>query len=481
MKRVKLIILAFMATLTALLGSRVLAESYTISVNGDSTGHTYEAYQIFKGDLSGDTLSNIQWGSGVNSFEYNGSNVAATIADGLNDSNAADFATKAAANLTVPSGEGSSSITVAAAGYYLIKDKDNSQDGKNSAYTSFVLKVVKNTDFTPKSDKPTVLKKVKDINDSTDTEKSNWQDSADYDINDDVPFQLTATLPSNYDSYKEYYLNLKDTLSTGLTYNKDAKVYVVNGENKTDVTSSFTISNDGSSYKINNLKSVTTAAITKTSKIVVEYTAKLNENAVLGSTGNPNEVSLEYSNNPNFDGNGENSPKGETPKDKVIVFTYQAVINKLNESKAPLSGAEFTLYKKIADGSQKEISAVKDSTGTKFSFKGLDDGTYVLKETKTPSGYNTIDDITFSIVSDHSKEADEPQLISLSGEKLSGTVTFKSDNEAGSLTADVINKKGSILPSTGSVGTKMFYIIGSAIVVLACMFIFFGKRKEVKK
>ncbi|VUW93826.1 Uncharacterised protein [Streptococcus pasteurianus] len=102
---------------------------------------------------------------------------------------------------------------------------------------------------------PTVEKNLKDINDTT-GETTGWQDSADYDINDSVPFQLTATLPDNLASYDEYYLELSDTLSTGLTYNKDAKVYLVNGTKKTDITSSFTIAAYSSSFKINNLKSL---------------------------------------------------------------------------------------------------------------------------------------------------------------------------------------------------------------------------------
>ena len=102
---------------------------------------------------------------------------------------------------------------------------------------------------------PTVEKNLKDINDTT-GETTGWQDSADYDINDSVPFQLTATLPDNLASYDEYYLELSDTLSTGFTYNKDAKVYLVNGTEKTDITSSFTIAADSSSFKINNLKSL---------------------------------------------------------------------------------------------------------------------------------------------------------------------------------------------------------------------------------
>ena len=162
---------------------------------------------------------------------------------------------------------------------------------------------------------------------------------------------MTATLPSNYASYKEYYLSFVDTLSAGLKYDKNAKVYVVNGSQEQEVTKKFTIDENGASYKINNLKSITSddagqpVSITNSSKIVVRYTATLTTEAKIGAEGNPNTVHLEYSNNPNYTGNGENSPKGETPKDTVIVFTYKTVVNKVDQNKQPLAGAEFKLFK----------------------------------------------------------------------------------------------------------------------------------------
>ena len=235
-------------------------------------------------------------------------------------------------------------MTSLAAGYYLVQ---NASVGNNEAHTNYILQVVKDVTVEPKTSVPTVEKKLKDTNDTT-GETTGWQDSADYDINDSVPFQLTATLPDNLASYDEYYLELSDTLSTGLTYNKDAKVYLVNGTEKTDITSSFTIAADGSSFKINNLKSLN--GVTSSTKVVVEYTATLNPNAVIGSAGNPNTVKLIYSNNPNYTGSGETSPTGETPKDKVIVFTYKVVVNKVDQSGNALAGAGFTLYKKDASG-----------------------------------------------------------------------------------------------------------------------------------
>lgn len=495
MKKFKLLLAAFVATLFAFVGGNAFA--YTITINNVSKGHTYEAYQIFKGDLYKEngaktpTLSNIDWGNDVNAFTYDGESDAAKIAEKLSgqafDSETAkDFAKEASKHLAtaVTSKESTSDtveLTVKGPGYYLVKDKDGSQNSENGTYTRFMMQVVGNATANVKNGVPSVQKKVKE------NSNSEWQDAADYDFDDDVPFQLTATLPSNFDDYSEYYLEFSDTLSAGLTYNKDAKVFLVNGENKTVITSSFTIAEDGSSFKINNLKSI--SGVTASSKIVVEYTAKLGSNAVIGSEGNPNTVKLVYSNNPNYEGKGEESPKGNTPEENVKVFTYQTIINKVKEIKkdgtietAPLPGAEFTLYKKLNNGSTKKVDVVKNTEGTSFTFKGLDAGDYILEETKTPDGYNTIEEcrnggkgIEFSIVSDVKKGA-------LKSLEVTGTDRkFTSDLSDGSLKADIVNRKGSLLPSTGGMGTTILYVIGSILVLVAAVLLITKKRMDAAK
>jgi Predicted outer membrane protein len=488
MKKLRFILATFVAVFLAFTGSKALADTYTITINGDTTGHTYEAYQIFKGDLSGDTLSNIQWGNGVTDAGKTALGDAVTKASTLKNSSDAEAFAKDLADkhyLQNPIAATGTTITVNEAGYYLVKDKDNTAP-KGSAYTSYIMEVVKNVSVNTKSSVPKVEKKVKDINDSTDSEMSDWQDSADHDFGDHVPFQLTATLPSNYASYKEYYLSFVDTLSAGLKYDKNAKVYVVNGSQEQEVTKKFTIDENGASYKINNLKSITSddagqpVSITNSSKIVVRYTATLTTEAKIGAEGNPNTVHLEYSNNPNYTGNGENSPKGETPKDTVIVFTYKTVVNKVDQNKQPLAGAEFKLFKVLKDGSEKEVTTVeKNSTGDKFTFKGLDDGKYILKETKTPAGYNTIKPITFTVTATHT-QGDSPKLTDLSGVAETGEITFTKDVNAGSLTTDVVNKKGSLLPNTGGIGTTLLYLAGSILVVGAGILLVTKKRMETK-
>lgn len=476
MKKFKLIFATLVAALFTFAGGKALA--YDITINNGGSG-TYESYQIFTGDLSTDetTLSNIKWGNGITDAgktalqtKYSASS-AAEIAKKLGDNavDADEFAKEAGKYLQNAGG-----LTGLAAGYYLVQNKTV---GDHEAYTNYILKVVKNVTVEPKTDTPTVEKKVKDTNDSESTTTNGWQDSADYDINDDVPFQLTATLPNNFATYDEYYLEFADTLSSGLTYNKDAKVFLVNGGDETDITSSFTIAEDGSSFKIDNLKSI--SGVTASSKIVVRYTAKLNSNAVIGSAGNPNTVKLIYSNNPNATGTGETTP------DTVVVFTYKVIVNKVDQNNEPLSGAGFTLYKKVHDTSKAEgyrWDAVGDEItgGTTFTFSGIDDGDYKLVETTTPNGYNTIDDILFTVSAEHDENSNEPKLTSLSGVDSAGKITFTSNTSEGSLTAPVPNTKGSILPSTGGMGTKVLYAVGVVLILIAGVLIVTKKRMEVK-
>lgn len=481
MKKTKIVLVAFVVMLATLIGGKVSA--YDVTVDQSESGHTYETYQVFSGSLSDDgtTLSNIQWGTGVSSagqtaiqstYHVNSVQELAEKMSKFTTSEAEDFAKEVAKYIQNPG-----PLTGLAAGYYLIKDKDDTLANTNKSYTSYILKVVKDETVIPKADVPMVEKKVKDTNDSTGV-TTEWQDSADYDINDKVPFKLTATLPANLASYKAYSLELKDTLSSGLTYNKDAKVYLANGDDKADVTGAFTLADDGSSFKINNLKSLNN--VNASSKIVVEYTATLNDSAVIGAQGNPNEVSLVYSNNPNFTGKGEESPKGETPKDKVIVFTYQLLVNKVDQAGNPLKGAGFTLYKKDKSGQWHTVQALSAGDASTFSFKGVDDGDYKLSETTTPSGYNSIADIAFSITAAHDSLSDDPKLISLSGNTTSGQAVFSSDSTKGSLSTKIENKKGSILPSTGSIGTTVIYLVGIVLAVSAGILLVARKRAEIK-
>lgn len=454
-------------------------KTFTITVNEAKAGHTYEAYQILKGDLSKNqqTLSNVGWGSGIQEdkqTDLEPNKDAKAYVEKLSGMKSDSAALKAEAQtiasvlsttvagyVSVAQDNAKAEIKGLEPGYYLIKDKGGSLTG-DEAYTEYILDIVADTTITPKTDVPSVEKKVKDTNDTT-GDITGWQDSADYDIGDVVPFQLTATLPANVESYKTYFLQFDDTLSKGLDF-KEGTVTVKLGDK--DVTSFFKTNYDAANKKLtftcdNILAKGFEAKNGKT--IVVEYNATLNKDAVLGSEGNPNKVKLEFSNNPNNGGEGD---KGETPEDTVIVFTYKVVINKVNEKNEALDGAEFTLYKKIKDEADKEIKAViSGNKNDVFTFSGLDDGEYVLKETKTPDGYNTANDIKFTIKADHSIKSDTPELESLSGDKVTGDITLTANKTEGSLSTPVQNFKGSVLPSTGGAGRVAIYVIGAILVI----------------
>lgn len=475
------LVMAFVMTLTMKVTTFAAGKEYTIKA--PKTDHVYEIYQIFTGDVSGTTLSNVKWGQNGTGTE--GETVDSTILDAIKgiDKDASDQTKletiKKYANLestpfkTVTNG---ASVEVPE-GYYLIKDTDKSLAGKDDSYTTYIVKVAGNVDITPKSDKPSSEKKVKDTND-TDGTTTDWQDSADYDIGDEVPFQLKGTVASNYDSYKTYKFVFHDKESKGLTFNKETvKVYV----DGTEITKGYTIKenptdNDTFDVEFTNLKDI--KSVHAGSVITVEYKSTLNEEAVLGEKGNPNEMHLEYSNNPNDDQGGET---GKTPDDTVIVFTYKTVINKVDASGNALKGAEFTLRKRLAGGSYETIKAVTSNEGTTFTFTGLDDGEYVLEETKTPDGYNSISDIKFRITASHDVLLESPALKDLTGDKVTGEIKLTADKTAGSLTSNIVNQKGSELPETGGMGTTAMYLVGGVLVAGALLLLITKRRMDTDR
>lgn len=493
MKKISSIVVALFMIFTLAVRVSAAEPTYTITINNDATGHTYEAYQIFAGDLYEGKLSNITWGSGVS--EAGKTADAATKVESLKTTAdaktfAQEIAEYLAAHTDSQKQQGQYTISGLAPGYYLVKDKDASITGDDT-YTGYILEVVGNVTVEPKGDKPTV-EKVDDVNDSTNKEDGeNWQDSADYDIRDAVPFKLTGTLPTNYDDYYSYTYIFHDTLSAGLTYNGDAKVYVVNGDDEVEITESFKITYDEINHKLtvscNNLKTNDLKQIIlSTSNIVVEYTATLNTDAVIGSAGNPNTVYLEYSNNPNHNGEGDT---GNTPEDKVIVFTFKTIINKVDENGEALEGAEFTLEKWNEKEQRWDNVTGSVSEGTIFTFTGLDDGFYRLTETKTPDGYNTIKPVYFIVTATHDITADNPTLTDLSvqivdedKEPIANPETggFTIDLGEGSMSANIENKSGPELPSTGGIGTTIFYVVGGSLMVIAAV-LFVAKKKAENK
>lgn len=468
---------------------------YTITA--PKNGHTYEIYQIFTGDYSTDAagaakLANIKWGK-------NGTGTAGEAVDQtiLNDLSAVAPSASVKAKLdvieryidlstapvvTITNG-GTADVV---GGYYLIKDQDGTVPSSET-YTTYIVSVVGNVIINPKSSAvPEFKKKLKDTNDST-GDVSDWQDSADYDIGDDIPFRLQGTVPADYDSYKTYYYAFHDVEEAGLTFDPSSVEVHIGDENgaiipdtdyKVLTKKAGTTSDNDCTFEIvfDDLKKV--SGVAANSIITVTYKSRLNENAVLGAHGNVNKAKLEYSNNPRGDG------KGETPWDNVIVFTYKVVVNKVDQDNHPLEGAEFTLSKKI-NGKPDVVKTmtIDGSDKSLFTLSGLDDGEYTLTETVTPANYNTISPITFTVNATHEIEWDsistrDNVLTSLTGNKVIGEITFTVDKTAGSLTTNVVNKIGTTLPGTGGIGTTIFYVIGGGLMVAAAILLITKKRME---
>jgi fimbrial isopeptide formation D2 family protein/LPXTG-motif cell wall-anchored protein len=511
-------ILSVLLALTLVLALSVCAfaadTSYTITINNKASGHTYEAYQIFTGDLSSTgVLSNIKWGTGVDSaalltalkadtttgLNFSKCASAADVAKVLSDANldadavaAQAFAQIVGQYLTTASASASTQtnnqyvISGLAAGYYLVKDKDNTMSG-NENYTRFMLQVTSNQTVKPKNGTVVVEKKVIDTNDST-GDTSSWQDSADHDVGDIISFQLKGTLPANYADYTTYKYIFHDTESAGLTFDPDSVVVKADGNTITNTAEKtyYTVTSpatDKDTFDVSFADLKTISGLTASSVITVEYKATLNANAVLGSTGNPNEVTLEFSNNSNQGGEGST---GKTTKDTVIVFTYKTVVNKVDSNSKPLTGAAFTLekYYKSTD-TWTAIKTVEAAPTTTFTFSGLDDGIYRLTETTTPAGYNSIDPIYFTVTASHDVTSDNPTLTSLSatqtaddGSSLAtgAVATFTADLTAGSLSTDIVNNSGSTLPSTGGIGTTIFTVAGVVLMIGAAV-VLITKRK----
>lgn len=497
MKKTKKIIAAMMAfILTFAMSVPVFAapkgKTYSVTIKDADKGHTYEAYQVFSGDLSedGKKLSNIGWGEGISEEGQKALGDASEYANKLSEEGVSaeaeaavigSYLTKATASVSESQKSGEKYTYVIdnlPAGYYLIKDADDSLNGTESAYTSYILQVVKNVEVEPKADVTSVQKFVKDTNDST-GETTDWQKTADYDAGDSVPFRLVATLPSNIDDYKTFKLVFHDTLSAGLSY-ADADDFtamlgdtVVDGFKKT-----VTANDDGTTavtFACDDIKAL--GDVKAGATVSIEYNAVLNEKALVGAQGNPNEVYLEFSNNPNKSGEGDT---GTTPADKVVVFTYKVVINKVDQDNKPLAGAEFTLSKLVNGEKVAVASAVVSGDGTTFEFARIDDGEYVLEETVTPDGYNSIPEVNFTVKADHNDAALTLDALSAEQSSEGNTLVRFAENLAeGALATDVMNASGATLPSTGGAGTVVIYTVGIILVLGAAIFLI--TRKRVKK
>lgn len=464
----------------------------------DVTKHSFEAYQIFSAKLDSGKLTDVKWGDGVKDAEllaalkgttdFTTCNSASDVAEKL-----ATFTTEKATKfaafvangyLSTTKIAGTGTIALPSSGYYLIKDV-TTVEGQYDASNLTLLLVSGAETVTPKvkTDIPTLQKKVKDKNDSTGT-TTDWQDSADYDIGDTIPYKLTATLGdvSNFDSY---YVKFVDTM-VHLTYNNITSVKV---GDKTLSAGEYTIDWNNTDKKLTvSIDDVKVFGATNGSTITVEYTAILNDDAIIGSNGNPNEAYLIFSNNPNGDGYGKTAP------DKNIVFTYKVIANKVDQDDIALPGAAFALYKKLPANFDESTSHIMegadayapveqlnvDENGeienkelTTFEWTGIDDGEYMIKEIITPAGYNSIEPIKFKVEAYHEIEADDPKLTALTGGD-----DFTGEVSTGTLTTKIENRMGSTLPGTGGIGTTIFYVVGGGLMAAAAILLITKKRME---
>jgi fimbrial isopeptide formation D2 family protein len=488
----------------------------TITQNANNGATKFKAYQIFKADVldkdGKKVVSNVSWASDEAEDAVLGvlkGESGSGISDASTAQEVADYLSKTIADTTAttvvekdnllnkialavekavpPTGEAfdaGAAFTATNKGYYLfmtdaasIGAKDNYADKKQTG-TSPIFAVVGGSavEVAEKTDIPTVEKKVMD-----DKSNSNWADKADSQMGQNVEYQLTGTVAKNVDTFDTYYYQFHDELSAGLTANQASVEVKVDGA-KID-PDKYAVSYDQENG--NNLLTVTFddlkssgATVTPNSKIVVTYTAKLDpakaKKVVVGGEGNENTVKLIYSNNPGHDGKGESVP--DTVRD--CTYALKLVKEDSADSDVKLSGVKFTIQATGADEGtgiqyvQEDGSfgdtAYEFTTDDKgeISVKGLDAGTYTVKETHTLDGYNTLSDFTFTITAtglDQNEGANALQVTtSKNGSDLVATPSF----DSGTVTLTVQNKKGSGLPLTGLNGVTFTWIAGGAVLVI---------------
>lgn len=495
----KLITLLAALTLALAIAVPAFAETttttYTITIN-NGTG-TYAAYQIFKGDLHEKTLSNIEWGDNVTPAGQTALGNAADKAKTITtEADAKAFAVEVAKYLTDPAaGTGTDSITVSGPGYYLIK---NTSVGEGEVFTDYILRVVGDVTVNPKSGKPTLDKQIRH------NETGLWGVVGDNQIGDTVEFRTLTTVPI-VSGYTQYTYVIHDEMSAGLTSNVRSNEDVtikVNDETVLD-KNYYTVTVDEVNkftVRVDVLNAIKDGKMVEGNTLYTYYTGILNEKAKVYNDGKQeNKAYLEYSNNPH-----DHTTTNKTPEKVVYDWTFKMGVKKVDGADGtPLTDAKFVLSKEkncdlgaIGDDGQPHntenlISLIENSDGSytvapagytgsvvnvmtagDITINGLDDATvYYLYETKAPAGYNRLTAaVRFEITATYSDAGDNCTSV---------TATVNNDVQS-SVSVNVRNNKGSTLPSTGGIGTTLFYVIGGVLMAVAAVLLVTKKRMNNK-
>ena len=502
MKRIFTLMLALMMVL-ALSVTAFAEEKYTITINNPEPGHTYEAYQIFAGDLetaNGKTvLTNITWGSGVTTQGQAALGDAAAKAESLTtEEDARAFAKAVAPYLTNPSvstaGDGTYTIANLDSGYYLVKDKDNTLTNADDFYTAYLMKVVGNVTAAPKGDKPTLNKQIKH------NENGEWGVVGDNQIGDTVESRTITKVP-NTSGYTKYDYIIHDTMSAGLTSNVKTSADITIKVNDATVLPAeyYTVTANGNSFsvQVDILKAIQDGKLAHDNELYTYYSGVLNADAKVYDEGKQDNVAyLEWSNNVY----NQQPETGNSAEKKVYVWTFKMGINKVNANGDPLTGAKFALsksgtlqvadmnctaegvptvttgligmvklsegqYRVAVDGDTNVVYVVDAGTPV---IQGLDDIDYYLYETKAPAGHNLLSEpVHFKISADYNEDGSNYTSV---------TVTVGEDAASNTLSTNVVNRSGVTLPETGGVGTTIFYVLGGLLVVGAGVVLITRKR-----
>lgn len=457
-----------------------------ITIDNAVIGHTYKIYRIL----------NLQYNETAKSFRYEKNNKWGAFVDEQSDKLAVD------ANGVVTWKEGVSAekdgapikALAIAAGQY-VKDQGTAfaaDDSKVAASSTVIFDnlplgwylvvsdltsdaicsidtTAKQVTIKEKNGVPTVTKEVEYASGS-------WGQGNDGNVGDTVNFQTTINVtdgdPTNY--------VLHDQMSKGLTFKENSIAVKVNDTLITNYTVEYT-NTDKCTFEI----SFPNGTLHTNDTVVVTYSATINNDAVVGTAGNENETWLKYGNN------------GETTHGKTKTYTWSFNIFKYftdsNNDMRYLANVEFVLYRKNADDkaeyakfdsnnklsgwteAESEAGKLKTNATSIVGVEGLDKGTYFLKEITTPDGFN-------GLTSDVEVQIDS-SCNTLNGATY--TVQYKMVNEDDFTGTDeeekvvpIENKRGTVLPGTGGIGTTIFYVVGGGLMVAAAILLITKKRME---